>query len=326
MSFLPLYIVSAIRYLVGTDYSGPYRTIYRTVYFYGYHFRLFRESLYGLLNRIAIIFSGSDYVGVFALSSLLICGFMFLGMKLNSVNFLYSVLLFMVSGYYFWSFNGVRQSIAMAIFIFAVYYIDEKKPWKYFLLILIAAQFHTTAVIYFPIYFIKKVKLNLRIICFLPLVAYSFSSLFRFLLRWIASNISIFEKYLNLYLNDSLAYDKTTSSAQIYMNFAFLILYIIISFFYDRKQAESSMWINSQCLAFCVLLCANVLPMASRISRYFSVTQILSIPCMTRLIKDKKVRIVVNISIVLCFCLYTFVTFYLLGYHDVFPYRTIFDR
>lgn len=327
LSFLPLFTVSAIRYMVGSDYAGTYKTIYSYIYRNGYHFQLTGEPLYALLNRIAIIYSGSDYVGVFALSSLLICGFIFLGIKKQSVNFSYSVLLFMISGVYFWSFNGVRQSIAMGIFIFALQYISKEEPLKYFFYILIAAGFHKMALIYIPIYFIKKIRLSFKSVIIIIIITGSFSTLVRNIIYVIASKIPIFNVYVVRYLESSRFASYTeSSSSHTFINLAFLILFIVIARNYDKSRIKSNLWINFQFLALLFALLASVLPLANRISRLFAIVQLISIPSMTKLIKDKKLKIIINTGIIACFCLYSFVTFYILGYHDVFPYKTIFNR
>lgn len=326
LSFLPLYVVSAIRYMVGTDYAGTYRQIYNYTYLDGYHFKLTGETLYGFLNYIASLYSGSDYVGVFALSSLLVCGFIFAGLK-KSENFFYSVLLFIISGYYFWSFNAVRQMIAMSIFVFAFQYIEKEEPGKYFAWILFAFGFHTTALLYLPIYFIRKIKLSPKVLVILSAIFLSSAVLLRNLAFIITSKIAIFNVYTARYFESS-KFDSYTESSSIHsvINLLFLILFTVIALLYDKDQSKSNIWITLQFLAFAFASLSKVLPLANRVSRLFAIMQIISIPFMTRLITDKKVRILVNFSIVLCYTIFCFVTYYLLGYHNVFPYQTIFDR
>ena len=45
-----------------------------------------------------------------------------------------------------------RNALSIAVFLFAVDALIERKPWKYYLLCLLAFSFHNTAVIYFIIY------------------------------------------------------------------------------------------------------------------------------------------------------------------------------
>lgn len=50
--------------------------------------------------------------------------------------------------------NGIRQSISTCIFVYATTFIEKKQPLKYVLAILFAMQFHSSAIILLPIYFI----------------------------------------------------------------------------------------------------------------------------------------------------------------------------
>lgn len=327
LSFFSLFIISAIRYLVGTDYDGTYKEIYDYIYINGYQFNLAGETLYALLNRMASIYSGADYVGVFALSSLLICGFTFVGLKKQSTNFVYSVLLFIVSGYYFWSFNAIRQMLVMSIFIYAFQYILKSQPWKYFVCIFFATGFHTMALLYLPIYFLKKIKMNFKFIFILSVVFVSSASLFRYLAYFFVSKIEIFNIYVIRYFDSFQFYQYTESSpVHAFINLIFLILFLIIAKIYDKCQEKSSIWIMLQFLAFAFASFSSELPLANRISRLFAVTQILSIPYMINLIENKSLKIMMNFMIIICWTVYSAITFYVLKYHNVFPYQTIFDR
>lgn len=50
--------------------------------------------------------------------------------------------------------NGIRQSIATCIFVYATTFIEKKQPIIYVIAIFLAMQFHNSAIILFPIYFI----------------------------------------------------------------------------------------------------------------------------------------------------------------------------
>ena len=50
--------------------------------------------------------------------------------------------------------NAIRQSTATCVFLYATTFIEKKQPIKYIIAILIAMQFHNSAIILLPIYFI----------------------------------------------------------------------------------------------------------------------------------------------------------------------------
>ena len=324
LSFLPLYIVSAIRYCVGTDYAGTYRLLYNSTYIFGYKFNFKAENLYALLNRIAIMYSGADYTGVFALSSMLICGFTFLGFVKVSKNIGYSVLFWIVSGAYFWTFNGVRQAIAMSVFIFAFQYIKKQKPIHYIVCIIIAIGFHKIALLYLPMYYIHKIKLNLAAIAVILIAVFGFAAFFKNTAIWLSANITMFNVFNSRYFETDII--ERSSFAHIFINILFLILFIIITRVYKVQDEESNGWVNMQFVAVVFSLLISVIPWVSRLSRLYAAVLPLSIPYIVALIPNEKSKRFINASIVSCYCIYTFITYFILKYHNVLPYRTIFNK
>lgn len=324
LSFLPLYIVSAIRYKVGTDYAGTYRVLYGYVYSLGYHFTLSRENLYALLNRLAMFYSGRDYTGVFALSSLLVCAFVFLGLRNQSKCFCYGVALFILSGFYYWSFNVVRQSIAMAIFIYALRFIRERKPLRYTLCAVLAMGFHSSALMYVPLYFINAVRIDVKLVCVYSALLLFFSSYFVKIIFFFSKSVSVL--YAMRYFSQGALERDKSSYSHIFINLCFFILFSYIAWVYDRKRKHSNIWINFQGCALMLSMLTSLIPLASRLSRLFEVVWMISIPCMTGLIKDRSTRLFVNTVLVLCLLAYLCLTYFILGYHDIAPYRTIFNR
>lgn len=55
--------------------------------------------------------------------------------------------------------NGIRQSISACIFIYATKFIENKQLLKYIIIILIAMQFHNSAIILLPVYFITHLNI-----------------------------------------------------------------------------------------------------------------------------------------------------------------------
>jgi hypothetical protein len=66
--------------------------------------------------------------------------------------------------------SGIRQCIALNIFLYSIQFIINGRFGRYVLLILIAASFHTSALILIPFYFILKVNFKSYILLFVSLV------------------------------------------------------------------------------------------------------------------------------------------------------------
>src|SRR5699024_6744631 len=85
----------------------------------------------------------------------------------NDVLFISRFLYFNYLFYYSYTFNALRQGIAMVILILAISYLIDKKGYKFFFSIAIAAFFHLTSVFFSLLlilfYFYKNFKLKYSI-------------------------------------------------------------------------------------------------------------------------------------------------------------------
>lgn len=85
-------------------------------------------------------------------------------------------------------FNLLRNQIAIFIFINLIEYIVEKKPIKYYLGCIITLCFHSSSLLYFPLYFVIGRKLNRWIFLFT----------FLFFFCFFMSKISLVSTVINL--------------------------------------------------------------------------------------------------------------------------------
>lgn len=69
-----------------------------------------------------------------------------------------SIFLYVTTGMFIVSMNGIRQYFAAAILFTATKFLLEGDWKKYFLIVLFAAVFHKTALIFIPVYFIVRRK------------------------------------------------------------------------------------------------------------------------------------------------------------------------
>lgn len=73
---------------------------------------------------------------------------------------LISIIMIVALEYYEFSFSGLRQTIAISILIFSFYFLKERKPIPFALMVILASLYHQTALIFLLIYPISKVKLG----------------------------------------------------------------------------------------------------------------------------------------------------------------------
>lgn len=105
--------------------------------------------------------------------------------QLNYLKFFYryrslielEVFIYIASGYYLVTMNGIRQAFAAAILVCATKYMIDREFWKYFLVIILASFFHQSALIMIPVYFIVNMepwKKNTFIIIGIAMIGFLF--------------------------------------------------------------------------------------------------------------------------------------------------------
>ena len=83
-----------------------------------------------------------------------VCRFIY---KNSSDGFL-SLLVYTCLGMFTFNMNGMRQALAMAVCLFAFERAKKQKLISFVIVVLIAMQFHKTAICFFPVFFLPKVK------------------------------------------------------------------------------------------------------------------------------------------------------------------------
>lgn len=149
MIFLLLTAVSACRIAVGNDYWQ-----------YRFQFNLIMQdrlvSYEGGFNIIVWIIQSllgyDNYIPVFAFFSILTCFFFVKAMKDQGRWFGGTVFLLMTGGYYFSSLNSVRYYVVLAMALFAMKYVLQKRYGAFVLWILAASMFHKSVLLVIPVY------------------------------------------------------------------------------------------------------------------------------------------------------------------------------
>ncbi|WP_423826660.1 EpsG family protein [Seleniivibrio woodruffii] len=159
---LLLVCFSGFRSEVGVDYA-MYKQLFQSV--------AFGESVYfekANIWLIKLIYDiGGEHQLFFFIYALLTVFFTFEFIKYFSVNYFYSVLIYLSFGmYYFASMNQIRQYLAVSIFLYSLKYIYERSLLKYSLFICLAAIFHKSSIILWFLYFFlnRTISFNIYVI------------------------------------------------------------------------------------------------------------------------------------------------------------------
>ncbi len=155
---------------VGVDYE-MYLDYYHKVCQEGWSFLISGDNPYriefgySLLNYL-LSFLGSSQV-VFSAGIALVC------LGLNAV-FLYryspsvwlSMFVFISFGFFGYTLCTLRHQIAIAIFMFALPWLQRKSFWPYLAIVLLSATFHKSMLIWIPVFFLAQLPLDRRAFAF----------------------------------------------------------------------------------------------------------------------------------------------------------------
>ena len=150
-------LVVGFRFDVGVDWAA-YKAYFEELSLYKNISLLDERMEIGYVSLNAFVdFIGGNYTLLFAVTALISWYFILKSFptKLLPLTFFF----IFCDGYFFWSMNGVRQFMAIAIFAYAIKYILKENFKNYLICIVFAALFHKSVLLLIPLYFVPYHKL-----------------------------------------------------------------------------------------------------------------------------------------------------------------------
>lgn len=241
-------LIFGMRYDVGTDHLS-----YLDYYLSKFENSKF-EYLFSLITKISWKLN-LHFVFYFTFLAFLSITFFFLAFRKEL--YLFPILiffLFMNGNILFWM-NGIRQSIAMCIWIYSLNYIADRKLLKYILFGIVAFLFHRSAIILFVLYpilvngrdYFKNIPLQLTLLASaFTLKEFFYDNILKLSLA-IDFYISLLgaEMYENNYNIDGLliSFREDTGTGLAYLWRIFINVVIII-YSLKLKKYYNSRWFN----------------------------------------------------------------------------------
>lgn len=280
---IPIFLVTALRHnTIGGDDPQQYYEHY--LFSQSMSFKQFcefsrMEDGYDIVIKIlASVFHNPQFVFVFSglFFTIVICRYIYL----NSSSPMISLIIYITLGSFTFSLMGLRQTIAMSICLLSIEYIKKKKLFMFVLLIIIAMQFHITAIIFLPVYFISKITISAK----------------NALLFLIVSSVTILSANSIVGMANkvfSSNYINTVNSGGIVVVLTYLIT-IFATFLYRKsvlKNKDSALFFNMVLLGFISYILRYFGALASeRISFYFFYAIIILLPETINSLGDEKER------------------------------------
>lgn len=274
-----------------------------------------KEIGFDIFNICLALFTSNRYIFIL-LTTCIIYALLFVSFKKYLTNYPLGLFIFMAL-WFFFSFTYLRQVLAASIGFLCMNYIVERKPYKFLLVVLIAASFHNSAFILIPFYFLplKKHKPD-NIIFFLLLCL---------ILGATGLPSSIFNVYANA--TDEAARFARYGELDNTFRFAYVFevaffLYVVLSNYelFDKNNNKDIINLNMM-LCFCAILLLFVKSSnGGRMSWYFMLGVIMTISKVIQKTNQRKFY--------LCLVIPLFLFLYFRVYNswqvtkNLYPYKT----
>lgn len=309
--FLTFTVVSAFRYDVGRDFEDTYIYTFNRIKNNYSNVRI-DIGLYMIIKLI--IFLNGNQQWLFIITSFIINYFIFKTIFRNSQNKMLSIYIYICGTLYFFSMNGIRQTIAIALFYYSLQYIENRKFKKYLFLNIIGILFHNSAIIFIPLYFVLNKKLKFKTkVAILLIVFLSINVLVP-----IINKILLNTKYA-MYLTNGAYTSLSQLNVSTFINILIWSLYNISK----TNDSKSTIYGNIHFCGIIVTLFLLKVPLAMRIFMPFRYIEFLSVPYLIETkLKNNKIKTLVEFSVMIVYLMYFIHGVYIENGNDVLPYQT----
>lgn len=313
-SFPILFILAGLRSVdVGTD-TYNYFTYFNLL---GGEDLLRTEFLWISLNQFVSYIGGTFQLLVMCASFLSLFPVFYVIYK-SSENPNFSVLVFYMLWYYFYSYNIMRQAIACAFILLAAYFLFKHSYYKTAISLGIAFLFHTVSIIAIPLFVILYFKPSFRsklfyVSCMLFSLVVGFILGPR-LLDFVTTFSDTFSTY-NHYVQD-----LSISTADIVV---FILLYDVLFLLVLYLQKQKSQWFQMYFFSILIMNMVVLFPYGERISPLLGTAQLLVFPHFIDNNRIQQSRTLVTIGLFL-YCLLGFILKFRANVSGILPYELTF--
>lgn len=267
-----------------------------TYHEYAYYFVMF------LVSRIL------DYQGFLMVMAIISIGPVLYVIYRYSKDITMSMILYICFNYYTMCMSEMRQAAAIGVCMLAYCFAKEKKVIPYLVLCAIAMFFHSSALIFLPVYWISKIPNNkvTRTVAVVGIVAgYVFKDRI-----WSIATLLARQQYSSNDAGGTLMY-------------LFMLLSIVLGYWYKRNLVDTEEQDSFKELFYLQILAAMLWPMASfnsataRIYYYYHLLFVLYVPVIKQSIGNRLERCIVSTG-------YYLVAFYFMYSQILIPFRHVY--
>ena len=333
LSCLPFFLVTAFRgNSVGIDTWNNYSPIYNNIASYGENFDTFSwlQAKYEpgfslIIISLASIFKDPTMLFIFGAG--IITFFTFSAIYKQSKKPLLSILIYFLSGAILLGMNGMRGYMSLAIVLYTLQFVQQRKLLPFVIFIILASLIHKSSlpfILLYPLWnlVIKPKYALIATIATVPLLPIIYN-LFAIFLQGSDST------YSNYFQGNSIV-NPTISMLIINV---FLLAFFAVNFKNHQKDKLYNLFLKLQVISVIVCILSFKIPLAFRMEQIIDFFQILSIPYNLYLIqkhppKKSKANIyyILLAAVIAMFSAYFVNTFILNDDNQVRNYKTVFEE
>lgn len=227
--------------------------------------------------------------------------------KDKSTNPLMSIVIYLGLPVFLLSFSGLRQAIAIAITVYSMKYIEERKIVKFAIVILLASLFHYSSFVFaiaYPLYYLKlSDNSKFLFVAAIPII---------YILRTPIFNM------VSKFFKDSAA---TVETGAFTLFLVFFLIYIFLIFFNKKQDAHQNGMVNLFYFACICQVFGGIYQIAMRVGYYFMIYSAIAIPNTISRMEDKRSAKLANILLFGIFIIYGLYAFRTSTWAGTYPYK-----
>ena len=244
--------------------------------------------------------------------------------KRYSPYFLLAALLYFVHTYLGRETMQIRAGVAAGLCLWSLRFVDERKPWKFVLMVAAAMGFHLASVVFLLVYPVNKFDFSRKTWSYLVGGCFAVGMVFPFgkMLSLLPTG-GVFERvqaysYMLEQQASGILNNPTTLKQ--------LFIVVVCLCFWNTLKANTphfKLLVVPMAMSVCWLMVWNDFPIvAARMATFFSVTEVLVYPMLLNLVSDRSKPIVAMVLI-----LFAFSTLFLnLATEKVLPYQFLLSQ
>lgn len=317
-----LVLFASLRVDVGTDYYNniniyknfsnlPWETFFSTFQ---------TEFLYRAIVKITYSYGGKVLTFSVIAALTIIPIYYSLIKDYRNIAFFVSIYLYLIT-YYSLGFNVTKQIMACSLCCYSIRYVFNNKPIQFIIIILIAFLIHATSIIFILCWFIWDKKngiliKNWKVIFFVSLFI-GFVVFYKDLLYFMTSMFPVFSKF-SLYVNES----SVGNNYILILYFLEAVLLLMLRKRLIQLDRKNSFFIMLFIIGFVLSFAGIINISAKRISLYFLMpSEIVLFGSLGKCVSDKRLTLLINISVVVFYSVIFFITAGLLNQSKLIPYQ-----